>query len=334
MRPRVLVTGGAGFIGSHVAQAYLADGYDVTVLDDLSTGRIENVPAGVRFVEADVRSPHARGLVRDGAFAVLNHHAAQVDVRASVADPVGDANVNVLGLLNLLEGARDGGVRRVLLASSGGAIYGDGVDLPTDESATKSPASPYGVAKLASEYYLATFAQLYGRQTVVLRYSNVYGPRQRTDGEGGVVAVFGRRALRGDALTVYGDGEQTRDMVYVGDVAAANVAASRCSVASIGSVDRCAYNIGTGIQTSVNRLAALIAEASRQASPIQHAPARPGEIRYSALAADKAAREMGWESRTALGEGIRATLRWLATAEQHGNGETRGPAFGSRRVAL
>ena len=317
-KPHVLVTGGAGFIGSHVAQAYLAGGYDVTILDDLSSGRIEHIPAGARFVEADVRSPQARALVQDGAFTLLNHHAAQVDVRCSVADPMGDADVNLLGLLNLLQGAREGGVRRVILASSGGAIYGAGVDLPTDETATKSPASPYGVAKLASEYYLATFAQLYGVETVVLRYSNVYGPRQRSDGEGGVVAVFGRRALRGEALTVYGDGEQTRDMVFVGDVAAANLAASRCPSASVVSIDRSAYNIGTGIQTSVNRLAALISKASRRAPAIHHAPARPGEIRCSAVAAGKAAREIGWRSRTSLVEGIRATLRWLAGAETHG----------------
>jgi UDP-glucose 4-epimerase len=321
MKHRVLVTGGAGFIGSHVAQAYLAGGYDVTILDDLSSGRIEHIPAGARFVAADVRSPQARALVQDGGFAVLNHHAAQVDVRTSVADPMGDAHVNLLGLLNLLEGAQHGGVRRVILASSGGAIYGDGVDLPTDETATKSPASPYGVAKLASEYYLATFAQLYGRETVVLRYSNVYGPRQGSDGEGGVVAVFGRRALQGDALTVYGDGEQTRDMVYVGDVAAANLAASRCPAAPVGCVDRRAYNIGTGIQTSVNRLAALITEASGEAVPIHHAPARPGEIRCSALDAGKAGREIGWRPRTSLADGIRATLLWLAGAEANGGGE-------------
>jgi len=331
LKPRVLVTGGAGFIGSHVAQAYLAGGYDVTILDDLSTGRIDHIPAAARFVEADVRSPRARALVRDGGFTVLNHHAAQIDVRSSVADPVGDAHVNVLGLLNLLQGAGEGGVRRVLFASSGGAIYGDGVDLPTAETATKFPASPYGVAKLASEYYLATLARLYRMQTVVLRYSNVYGPRQRADGEGGVVAVFGRRALQGDTLTINGDGEQTRDMVYVGDVAAANLAASRCEPPPPDeSLDGCAYNIGTGVQTSVNRLAALIADASRRAPPVQHGAARPGEVRYSALAATKAARELGWHPRTSLVEGIRATLGWLATAEHQSGHQRRA----SRRVAL
>jgi len=314
MKPSVLVTGGAGFIGSHVVGAYLAAGYHVTVLDDLSTGRIEHVPEGARFVEADVRSAEARALVAEGGFTLINHHAAQVDVGCSVADPVTDASVNLLGLLNLLQGAQAGGVRRVILASSGGAIYGDGAALPTDEGAPKLPASPYGVSKLASEYYLATFAQLYEIEPVVLRYSNVYGPRQRSEGEGGVVAVFSRRALQGEPLTVYGDGEQTRDMVYVADVAAANIAASRCPPARLESVDRCAYNIGTGVETSVNRLATLVAEFSGRAPRIRYAPGRSGEIRRSALAYDKAAREIGWRPRASLVEGIRSTVEWLAAA--------------------
>ena len=314
MTNRVLVTGGAGFIGGHVAAAYLAAGYDVTILDDLSTGRVENVPAGAHFVQGDVRSPEARALVAEGGFTLVNHHAAQVDVRASVADPMHDGSVNVLGLLNLLEGARMNGVRRIILASSGGAIYGDGASLPTEESAAKLPASPYGAAKLASEYYLATFAQLHGVEVIVLRYANVYGPRQRSDGEGGVVAVFARRALQGDTLTVNGDGEQTRDMVYVEDVAAANLAASRCVAPQVASLDRCAYNIGTGIQTTVNEMAQLIVTSAGGSSPvpIRHAPAKAGEIRYSALSAAKAARELGWTPSRSLEAGIKATIAWLA----------------------
>src|SRR5882762_2591564 len=174
MMRRVLVTGGAGFIGSHVVDAYLAAGNDVTVLDDLSTGRRERVPAGAAFVQADVRSAAARELVAKGSFALLNHHAAQMDVRRSVADPLFDAEVNVLGLLNLLEGARAGGVQRIVFASSGGTVYGEGASLPIPETAAKLPASPYGTAKLASEYYLAMFAKLYGVDGVALRYSNVY----------------------------------------------------------------------------------------------------------------------------------------------------------------
>src|SRR6266702_2654199 len=212
MSRKVLVTGGAGFVGSHVADAYLAAGDDVTVLDDLSTGRRENVPRGVRLVQADIRSPEARELVARGGFSLVNHHAAQMDVRRSVADPLFDAGVNVL------EGARAGRVGRIVFASSGGVVYGEHGPFPLVETAPKLPVSPYGTAKLASEYYLATYARLFGLEVVALRYSNVYGPRQRADGEAGVVAIFGRRLLRGEPLTIFGDGEQTRDMVYVKDV--------------------------------------------------------------------------------------------------------------------
>lgn len=329
MKPSVLLTGGAGFIGSHVAAAYVAAGYAVTILDDLSTGRSEQVPAGARLVVGDVRSPEARALVAEGNFTLLNHHAAQIDVRLSVADPLSDASMNVLGLLNLLQGAREGGVRRVILASSGGAMYGDGALLPTEEAATKLPASPYGVAKLASEYYLATFAQLYEIETVALRYSNVYGPRQRADGEGGVVAVFSRRAQQGEPLTVYGDGEQTRDLVYVEDVAAANLAASHCTAVRPSSIDSCAYNVGTGVETSVNQLASLIQQAARRAGTITHAAARAGEIRRSALSSEKAQRELGWRPRHSLRAGVRATVEWLAAAPHH---QRRVPAATRVRV--
>ncbi len=312
MTRRVLVTGGAGFVGSHVADAHLAAGDEVTVLDDLSTGRRELVPAGARFVRADVRSPEARELVARGGFTLLNHHAAQMDVRRSVADPVFDADVNVVGLVNLLEGARAGGVRRVIFASSGGVVYGEGAQLPLPEQAAKLPVSPYGTAKLASEYYLATFARLYGLETVALRYSNVYGPRQNAHGEAGVVAIFARQLLAGEALTVFGDGEQTRDMVYVGDVAEANLCASERPVPPLGDLDARACNIGTGVETSVNRLAMLLAEAAGRRPDVRHAPARAGELRRNALAIAKAARELGWRPRTPLPAGLQSTLHSLA----------------------
>jgi len=313
MQQAVLVTGGAGFIGSHVADAYLAAGYDVTVLDNLSTGRPEYVPDGARFVHSDVRSSQARELLTSGAFSILNHHAAQVDVRCSVADPVADASINLLGLLNLLQGAQAGGVRRVVFASSGGTVYGEDAPLPIDERAAKLPASPYGAAKLSSEHYLAVFARLYGIQTVALRYSNVYGPRQNPHGEAGVVAIFARKLLAGESLVVYGDGEQTRDMVFVTDVAAANLAASECALPlPIDGLDGWAYNIGTGVETSVNRLARCVAAIVGHAPDIRHAPERPGEIRRSALSADKAARELGWRPETALADGLRSTVSWLA----------------------
>src|SRR3989441_4083337 len=243
MTRKVLVTGGAGFIGSHVADAYLAAGDDVTVLDDLSTGTREQVPAGATFVQADVRAPAARELLAKGGFTLLNHHAAQMDVRRSVADPLFDAEGNVLGLLNLLEGARLGGVQRVVFASSGGTVYGETERLPLVESAPKLPASPYGTAKLASEYYLATFSQLYGLETVALRYSNVYCPRQNPHGEAGVVAIFAHRVLAGPPLTRFGDGDQTRGMGFVQDVAQAKPPARDVAPPPGGAGGRAAFHI-------------------------------------------------------------------------------------------
>jgi UDP-glucose 4-epimerase len=311
MTRRVVVSGGAGFIGSHVVRAYLAAGDEVTVLDDLSSGRVENLPAGVPLVRVDVRSPEARALVATGGFAVLNHHAAQMDVRRSVEDPMYDAQVNVLGLLNLLEGARAGGVRRVVFASSGGTVYGDGASAPTPETAPKLPASPYGTAKLTSEYYLATFAQLFGLEAVALRYSNVYGPRQNPHGEAGVVAIFGKRLQAGEPITIYGNGQQTRDLVYVEDVAAANLLAAERPLPALSSLDARAYNIGTGVETSVNRLAELLAAAAGRSAEIRRAPARAGEIQRSALDVHKAGRELGWHPQVPLPEGLARTLRWI-----------------------
>ena len=312
MTRRVLLSGGAGFVGSHVAEAYLAAGDEVTVLDDLSTGRRENLPRGVRFVHADIRSAEARDLLAQGRFELLNHHAAQMDVRRSVADPLFDLDVNLRGLLNLLEGARAGGVRRVVFASSGGVVYGDATAPPCREGAAKLPISPYGVAKLASEHYLMAYSRLYGLDVASLRYSNVYGPRQNAEGEAGVVAIFSRKMLAGEPLTIFGDGEQTRDMVYVKDVAAANLAASDRPLPPPEGLDTRAWNIGTGVETSVKRLAELLAAASGRRPAIRYAPERPGELRRSALAVEKAGRELGWAPRTGLADGLGVTLRSLA----------------------
>jgi len=312
MKPAVLVTGGAGFVGSHVADAYIAAGYPVTVLDNLSNGFRENVPDTARFVQADVRSEEAWELLASGEFGILNHQAGQIDVRCSVADPIADANVNILGFLNLLQGACKGKVRRIVFASSGGAIYREATGTPLDESAIKLPVSPYGAAKLASEYYLVAFAQMHGIEAVTLRYCNVYGPRQNPRGEAGVVAIFVQKIREGEPLVVYGDGEQTRDMVYVEYVAVANVAAGRCPPPRLYDLDRCAYNIGTGTETSVNQLATLLSAMIDGTPQIRHAPERQGEIRRNALACDKAARELGWRPQTSLVEGLRLTLSWLA----------------------
>jgi len=308
------VTGGAGFIGSHVADAHLAAGDDVTILDNLSTGRRENVPAKAKLVEADIRSPEARELLAKGGFTVLNHHAAQMDVRRSVEDPVFDAGVNVVGLLNLLEGARAGGVKRVVFASSGGTVYGEGDKLPFSEPDPKLPTSPYGTAKLASEYYLATFSQLYGIEAAALRYSNVYGPRQNPHGEAGVIAIFSKRIAGGEPITIFGDGKQTRDMVYALDVAEANVRAATATLPRLTSLDARAWNIGTGVETTVNELAELLAQGAGKKANITRAPARAGEILRSSLATDKAARELNWRPRTPLVEGLRATIRSIMEA--------------------
>lgn len=306
-----LVTGGAGFIGSHVADAYLAAGYAVTVLDDLSTGRRENVPRTARFVRADIGSAEARDLLADGGFAVLNHHAAQLDVRVSVTDPALDARINLLGLLNLLEGARRGGVTRVVAASSGGVVYDERGTLPHGEEARKLPLSPYGVSKLAAEYYLAAYARLYGLEVVSLRYANVYGPRQNPHGEAGVVAIFGSRILAGQALTIFGDGDQTRDYVYVEDVARANLAASRAPAGAPESIDAAAFNIGTGVETSVTDLARLMLEASGRTVPVAHEPARAGELLRSALSCAKAGRLWDWRPAVSLEEGLKRTYDWI-----------------------
>lgn len=312
MTERVLVTGGAGFIGSHVADRYLAAGYEVTVLDDLSSGRRENVPDGAEFVQADVQSPEARSVLEGGRFSVLNHHAAQMDVRVSVADPGLDARVNILGLVNLLEGARAGGVRRVVFASSGGVVYGESDQLPHPEDARKLPVSPYGVSKLASEFYLAAYTQLHGLQAVSLRYANVYGPRQSPHGEAGVVAIFSNRLVRGDTITVFGDGEQTRDYVFVMDVARANLAASACELPALHTIDDMAFNIGTASETSVIQLAQALFEAAGKSVPIEHAEARAGELARSAVDIGRASQEWDWAPDITLVDGLKQTYDWIA----------------------
>ncbi len=311
MTRQVLVTGGAGFIGSHIAEQYLENNYEVTVLDDLSSGRRENVPDGATFVHADIGSVEAHELLATGGFTVLNHQAAQMDVRVSVRDPMLDARINLLGLLNLLEGARAGGVPRVVFASSGGVVYGESHELPHSEAARKLPVSPYGVSKLGSEFYLVQYALLHGLTVRSLRYANVYGPRQSPHGEAGVVAIFGNKLRHGEALTVYGGGEQTRDYVFVGDVARANLLATTDELPVPMTIDDVAYNVGTGRETSVNALAAALIEASGVTVPIERAPARPGELRRSAVGVQKAADRLGWKPEMSLEDGLRRTYEWI-----------------------
>jgi len=314
MAKSVLVTGGAGFIGSHVADRFIAEGWQVTVLDDLSSGREENLAPGARFVRGDITTPDAAALVRDGGFDVICHLAAQIDVRRSVMDPVFDATRNILGTLNLAEAVKASGhATRVVFSSTGGALYGDFDPPPSAETFSKDPEAPYGIAKLSVEYYLAYYARVHKLDTVALRYGNVYGPRQDPHGEAGVVAIFCNRILDGRALTVYGDGAQTRDYVYAGDVAGANfAAATSATIPAPGRLDARAFNIGTSIETSVNTLATTLADVANGAAPIDYAPARAGELARSALDTTKARSVLGWSPRVSLREGLDNTYRYFA----------------------
>ncbi len=324
---RILVTGGAGFIGSHVVDAYVQAGHEVWVLDDLSRGKREQVNPDARFIHMDVRSPGLGELLRKGGFDCINRLAAQIDVRVSVADPAQDAAINIVGTLNLLEAARVHGIPRMIFASTGGAICGVQRHFPASEEHPTAPMSPYGVSKLAVEHYLEYYRQVHGLQYAVLRFANVYGPRQDPEGEAGVVAIFCGRILRGQQLIVYGDGEQTRDYVYVGDVARANVLALRHltqrnesiesveSGARMGSRLNNVFNIGTGIETSVNALAAILLRAADASSPVVHQPCRPGEQARSAIAPTKAAHILGWKPLISLAEGLHRTLAWFRGSE-------------------
>ncbi len=307
---RILITGGAGFIGSHVADAFLAEGHEVGVVDDLSTGTRENLDGRVRFWQTDIRDKGLDGIVALFRPEIISHHAAQMSVSVSTRDPRGDADINILGSLNLLEAAVRHGARRVLFASTGGAMYGEQEDLPTAESVFPEPVSPYGVAKLAVERYLHAFRVMHGLEAVALRYANVYGPRQNPHGEAGVVAIFCRALLEGRSLMVNGDGGQTRDYVYVGDVVRASLLAARLTLDQSFPI----LNIGTGLQTSVNELARRLGELSGTRPPIAHAPARSGEQRRSALDSARATRVLGWEPVTDVGAGLAQTLAWFREA--------------------
>lgn len=301
---RVLLTGGAGFIGSHIADAYVAAGHEVMVVDDLSSGRRENLPSAVRLEAHDIRSPEAARAVSAFRPDVIGHHAAQMDVRKSVEDPAFDADVNVLGLLRILEAGRKSGLKRVVFSSSGGAAYGEQEVFPAAESHPTHPLSPYGVSKRAGELYLRYFSKTYGVHAVSLRYANVYGPRQNPHGEAGVVAIFSKRALRKEKCAIYGDGLQTRDFVFVADVVAANVAALTTSFQ--GEV-----NIATGRETNVVELYAAVAKAAGFAQGPVHEPGKLGEQRRSVLDASLAKRVLGWEPRTSLADGVSSTVAWF-----------------------
>lgn len=317
MSPRALVTGGAGFIGSHVADLFLEEGYEVEIIDDISTGNRANAPASAVLHEVSVTSPEAARIVRDGAFDVVVHLAAQIDVRKSVADPIFDANTNIIGTLNILEAIRLSGKRtRIAFTSTGGAIYGDFNTPPNVETFQKDPESPYAISKLSAEYYLAYYGRVHGLEHVSLRFGNVYGPRQDPHGEAGVVAIFCSRILQGKALTIFGDGLQTRDYVYVGDVARAVFLGATSTLPKAERVDARAFNVGTGVGTSVVDLARLLQDAAGSSAETTFAAKRPGEQQESFLDASKSRELLGWEPKVTLSEGLAKTFAWTEAQQE------------------
>jgi UDP-glucose 4-epimerase len=310
---RVLVTGGAGFIGSHVADLFIANDWNVTIVDDLSSGKRGNVPREAQFHEMDVNSAGFSRLVSSGKFDVVAHLAAQIDVRKSVADPIADAHSNILGTLNLMEALRKSGApTRVVFSSTGGAVYGDFNTQPNSESVLKDPDSPYAIAKLSSEYYLAYYSRVHGREYAALRFGNVYGPRQDPHGEAGVVAIFCGRLLNNRPLTVFGDGLQTRDYIYVEDVARAVWLAATGPLPEKGRVDALGFNIATGTGASVLEIVRLLQEAAGTDVRVEHAPRRLGEAQESVLNVDKAGELLGWSPQVKLAEGLAKTYDWFA----------------------
>jgi len=305
------VTGGAGFIGSYVADAHVARGDRVWVVDDLSSGVRKNVGPEVEFIEMDIADPALRDLFSEVEFDLVSQHAAQIDVRTSVADPARDAGVNIIGLLNVLEGAREAGTKRVIYVSSGGVVYGEPEQVPTPESAPKLPLSPYGVTKLLGEHYLHYYREVHGLEYVALRYANVYGPRQDPHGDAGVVAIFCDRLQAGAELTIFGDGEQTRDYVYVKDVVIANLRASDMTLKREPGLDSVAFNVGTGAATSVNRLADVLESIAEDQPGRVYRGERPGELRHSTLDVSRFA-QRGWAPRHSLNDGLRETFDFIA----------------------
>ncbi|HEX6305224.1 MAG TPA: NAD-dependent epimerase/dehydratase family protein [Anaerolineales bacterium] len=306
---KILVTGGAGFIGSHVVDLYIENGYEVVVVDDLSTGRLSNLNPGATFYKLDIRSPQIAEVFEKERPDYVNHHAAQMDVRRSVLDPLFDADVNILGSINLIECAKKFEVKRFVYISTGGAVYGEPEYLPCDEAHPINPICQYGASKHTVEHYLYMYRQLYGLEYVVLRYPNVYGPRQDPHGEAGVVAIFSGQMLKGEQAKINGDGEQERDFVYVGDCARANLLA-------LGTQNGSAiYNLGSGQGTSVNQIFEVLKAITSYKRERLHGPAKVGETRRIYLDAQKARNELDWTAAISLEEGLQHTVDYFKIAE-------------------
>jgi UDP-glucose 4-epimerase len=301
---KVLVTGGAGFIGSHLVDRLIQEGHEVVVVDNLSTGKRRNLNRAARLVKLDIQSWRLERIFRNERPHMVMHLAAQMDVRKSVEDPMFDAQVNVLGTLNVLQQSIKHGVRKVVFSSSGGAIYGEQEIYPAPESHVTRPLSPYGVSKLCGEQYLSYYQRVNGLQIVSLRYANVYGPRQDPEGEAGVVAIFIQKLLNNEQAIVNGNGRQTRDFVYVEDVVEANLAA-------MGQHIQGTYNVGTGEETSVNDLLGILVRHTNSTCKEVHGPAKGGEQARSVIDSGKLRQELSWESRTELSEGLKRTVDYF-----------------------
>lgn len=305
---KVLVTGGAGFIGSHVVDGLIDAGHEVVVVDNLATGRKSNLNPKAKFYEVDIRSPELEQVFEAERPEVVDHHAAQMDVRRSVADPIYDADINVLGGIKILNAAVKYGVRKVIHISSGGAVYGEPVYLPCDEKHPVQPLCPYGATKYMLELYLYMYKQTYGLDYSVIRYPNVYGPRQDPAGEAGVVAIFTGQMLKNKPVTIYGSGEQVRDYVFVKDCARANLMLLENGSGNV-------YNLGFGIGTSVNQIFEGLKEATGYPMEANYAPARAGETFRIYLDASKAKQDLGWEPSVPLQEGLQKTVEYFQQAE-------------------
>ena len=300
----ILVTGGAGFIGSNIADAYLERGHEVSVVDNLISGSLDNLNSKVNFFKMDIRDPQMTRIFKQKKFDVVNHLAAQMDVRHSVADPMFDASVNIVGTLNVLENCIKSGVKKVIFSSTGGAVYGEQDYFPADEQHPTRPLSPYGIAKLAVEKYLFFYNAVHGLNYVVLRYANVYGPRQNPQGEAGVVAIFTDKMLKGESPIINGDGKQTRDYTFVGDVVYANLLALDHDKTDI-------FNIGTSAETDVNTLFQKLKKATRSPAEERHGPAKSGEQLRSVIDFTKAKNLLGWTPKVSLDQGLDRTVEFF-----------------------
>lgn len=303
---KIFVTGGAGFIGSHITNSLIEDGHKVSVIDDLSTGKRSHIHPKAKFYHLDIRDKRLNEVFSQERPSILCHHAAQINVRKSVEDPIFDANINILGTLHLLKLSLTHGLRKIIFASTGGAIYGEQDYFPADENHPTRPLSPYGVTKLAVENYLYYYQQVYGLDYVILRYANVYGPRQDPYGEAGVVAIFAESMLSGKTPIINGDGKQTRDFINVSDVAAANVAALNFTGSNI-------FNIGTGIETSINELFQQIKKFTKAKIKENHGSAKKGEQIRSVITPQKAINALNWAPKISLADGLKKTVEYFSS---------------------